>query len=348
MRRAGGRAILVLLSLMLLWAGPAAARDALEEARALAAGHDYARALERLQGFLEQHPDHVEARLLQGVILTRQGHPDRAIDLFRGLTVDHPELAEPYNNLAVLYASQGRFEEARVALLEAIRVAPGYDVAHENLGDVYSKLAALAYSQAHELNRDNRRVTRKLDRISGMLRQEQITTADESPPPAAPPAGGIASAGAAPSCYVVREFADREAAGAAARWLEARGAQARPRAEGAARGALQRVFLAPFASREEAEQRIAELQRHGLRDVAAYDAGGGRWGVSLGVFSRRASVERRVAELESLGYAVQTAPQDGGAAGWRLQVSVPDGVALAPAEFAAAFPGHTLAPAECP
>ena len=49
-----------------------------------------------------------------------------AIQVFTGLTEDYPELPEPYNNLAVLYAQQGDYEKARDALEAAqsrVRVA---------------------------------------------------------------------------------------------------------------------------------------------------------------------------------------------------------------------------------
>jgi ketosteroid isomerase-like protein len=57
-------------------------------------------------------------------------------------------LPEPYNNLAVLYASSGQYEKARITLEKAIRTNPSYMTAYENLGDVYGKLASQAYDKA--------------------------------------------------------------------------------------------------------------------------------------------------------------------------------------------------------
>jgi Flp pilus assembly protein TadD len=58
------------------------------------------------------------------------------------LIEDYPELPEPYNNLAVLYAQQKQFDKARTALEMAIRIHPGYATAYENLGDLHSRLAS--------------------------------------------------------------------------------------------------------------------------------------------------------------------------------------------------------------
>ena len=101
-------------------------------------------------------------RFLKGVIQTEAGRPADAIATFTKLTEDYPELPEPYNNLAVLYAGQSQFDKARAALEMAIRTNPSYATAHENLGDVYAKLASQAYSKALQLDAGNTGVQPKL------------------------------------------------------------------------------------------------------------------------------------------------------------------------------------------
>ena len=71
-------------------------------------------------------------------------------------------MPEPYNNLAVLYAGQNQFDKARTALEMAIRTNPSYTTAHENLGDVYAKLASQAYGKALQLDASNTAVPPKL------------------------------------------------------------------------------------------------------------------------------------------------------------------------------------------
>ena len=89
------------------------------------------------------------------MIQRESGKPTDAIATFTKLTEDYPELPEPYNNLAVLYAGQSQFDKARAALEMAIRTNPSYATAHENLGDVYAKLASQAYNKALQLDAAN-------------------------------------------------------------------------------------------------------------------------------------------------------------------------------------------------
>jgi tetratricopeptide (TPR) repeat protein len=101
-------------------------------------------------------------RFLKGVIQRDSGKATDAIATFTRLTEDFPELPEPYNNLAVLYAGQSQFDKARTALEMAIRTNPSYATAHENLGDVYAKLASQAYNKALQLDASNSGVPPKL------------------------------------------------------------------------------------------------------------------------------------------------------------------------------------------
>ena len=142
-------AVLVLAAALPL---AAARADAVDDARALLGKGQPAQALSAVETYLKEHPKDARARFLRGVILTEQHKPDEAIAAFRSLNEDMPELPEPYNNLAVLYAQQGRYEEARRVLETAIVAHPNYALAHENLGDIYARLAAQAYERASQLD----------------------------------------------------------------------------------------------------------------------------------------------------------------------------------------------------
>jgi tetratricopeptide (TPR) repeat protein len=116
--------------------------DDLDDASKLLKAGQRDQALERVNRVLAQKKDDPKARFLKGVILTEQGNTREAIDTFTKLTQDYPNLPEPYNNLAVIYAGQGQYDKARAALEQSIRTHPSYATAYENLGDVYAKLAA--------------------------------------------------------------------------------------------------------------------------------------------------------------------------------------------------------------
>ena len=118
---------------------------------------------------LQEDERNVTFRFLKGLILTRLNELDQARDLFVELTREHPDLPEPYNNLAVIYASQGDFEKAREALQQAINTHPSYATAHENMGDIYAKMASKAYNQALELDADNTSAKAKLSLINDLF-----------------------------------------------------------------------------------------------------------------------------------------------------------------------------------
>ncbi len=126
-------------------------------------------ALGKVEQSLANKPRDPQMRFMKGVIQTESGKPADAITTFTQLTEDFPELPEPYNNLAVLYAGQSQFDKARAALEMAIRTNPSYATAHENLGDVYAKLASQAYSKALQLDTNNTSVPPKLNLIRNIF-----------------------------------------------------------------------------------------------------------------------------------------------------------------------------------
>ncbi|MCU0925469.1 MAG: tetratricopeptide repeat protein [Hydrogenophaga sp.] len=142
--------------------------DYAEVNRLMRAGQ-MAEALSKADQFLATKPRDPQMRFLKGVIQTESGKPTDAISTFSKLTEDFPELPEPYNNLAVLYAGQSQFDKARAALEMAIRTNPSYATAHENLGDVYAKLASQAYSKALQLDASNAAVAPKLSLIRNLF-----------------------------------------------------------------------------------------------------------------------------------------------------------------------------------
>ncbi|MEW5835466.1 MAG: tetratricopeptide repeat protein [Pseudomonadota bacterium] len=126
---------------------------------------DAVAALQRLDREIEAAPRDPQLRFLKGVLLAESGRSAEAADIYLRLTQEFPELPEPHNNLAVLYAADGRLDEARAALETALRNDPGYATAHENLGDVYARLALRSYERAGTLGAELQRklqLTRQL------------------------------------------------------------------------------------------------------------------------------------------------------------------------------------------
>ena len=135
----------------LLGAGVAHAEDYSDITQLLKTGKA-AEALVKADQRLAATPRDPQLRFLRGVAQADSGKQGEAITTFTKLTEEYPELPEPYNNLAVLYANQNQLDKARTALEMAIRTNPSYATAHENLGDIYAKLAGQAYNKALQLD----------------------------------------------------------------------------------------------------------------------------------------------------------------------------------------------------
>lgn len=158
----------LILSLAGLCAFPVMADELSDVSQLLRAGQHGA-ALAKADAFLNKNPRDAQMRFLKGVILTEQNKSAEAITIFSKLTDDYPTLPEPYNNLAVLYASSGQYEKARTALDMAIRTNPTYATAYENLGDVHAKLASQAYDKALQLDNSNVGAKSKLTMVRTLV-----------------------------------------------------------------------------------------------------------------------------------------------------------------------------------
>ena len=175
MKAAVLRAILGATVLMLAPSPDVVAAD-IDDARALMRQGQLGEALERLDSHLAGQPNDPQGRFLKGVVLAEQQNVDEAIAVFNNLTADFPDLPEPHNNLAVLYAAKGEYERARDSLLVAISTHPSYATAHENLGDIYAKMAGIAYDKALELDGHNRSARSKLGLLSELFSVSGTTT----------------------------------------------------------------------------------------------------------------------------------------------------------------------------
>ena len=203
--------VAMLLGTLLLSASAGA--DELQDATQLFKQGQQSQALSKINSYLSGKPKDAQGRFLKGLILTEQNKTTDAIKIFADLTQDYPELPEPYNNLAVLYASQGQYDKARSALEMAIRTHPSYATAHENLGDIYAKMASQAYNRALQLDSSNTTTQTKLAMIQDLFSEKPHAggvqhstvvcskpvadapkTAAAVPPPTAPQAAPVKAA----------------------------------------------------------------------------------------------------------------------------------------------------------
>lgn len=156
-------------------------------------------AAQRAQNGLKQNASDVQLRFLQGVIATEQRKYDQAIQIFTALTQEFPAMPEPYNNLAVLYAAKGEDRKAAQVLEQAIRTNSSYATAHENLGDLYARMASDAYAKALQLDGSRKPEQPKLSLIKQIAATGPATAAASTKPAAAAPAPVTVAAASAPA-----------------------------------------------------------------------------------------------------------------------------------------------------
>lgn len=130
---------------------------------------------------LQERPRDPQWRFLRGVLAAQEGQTENAVVEFESLTQAFPELAEPYNNLAVLHLKQGRVREAREALERAILNRPDYGLAYENLGDLYTRLAQEAYSDAARRKGSTAYAPAKRDHLRSVPSAPKQATAPKQP-----------------------------------------------------------------------------------------------------------------------------------------------------------------------
>ncbi len=158
-----------------------------EVARLIREGQ-FAPARAKLDSVLATDAKNPQARFLKGVVQTDEAETDAAIATFQALTEDYPELPEPYNNLAVIWAQRGEYDKARKALELALTTRPDYAIAHENLGDIYSRMASAEYDRAIALDKTNRSAQAKLALVRELFAVAPSSTAPRPPEPKPAPA----------------------------------------------------------------------------------------------------------------------------------------------------------------
>lgn len=148
------------LLLMLACTWSAMAADPVYDINQLVKKGKSEQALEQINAYLGAQSKNAwgrnitQMRFLKGVLLAEQKRNPEAIQVFIKLTQDYPDLPEPYNNLAAVFATQGQFEKARDVLERGLRTDPAYAAAYRNLNNVYAQLASRAYDRTVQADKN--------------------------------------------------------------------------------------------------------------------------------------------------------------------------------------------------
>ncbi|MDQ6993973.1 MAG: tetratricopeptide repeat protein [Mariprofundaceae bacterium] len=151
--------VLRLLSVMLCYVsflsiGAFASEDLSQKARqALSAGH-IDEATNLLHQQVKNNPRDYQAWFLLGVSQSKMQRYHPAIESFRRVIELRSDLAEPHNNLAVIYNELGDVPAAIKELEASLKKHPDYLIAEENIADLYIKMALNYYKKALEKTDD--------------------------------------------------------------------------------------------------------------------------------------------------------------------------------------------------
>jgi tetratricopeptide (TPR) repeat protein len=176
----------------------AALADEIADVNLLYQSRKYAEALGKADAYLKRSPRDAAMRFVKGLTLADMGRHSEAIEVFKSLIADFPSMPEPYNNLAVLYAASGQYDQARAVLERAVEANPNYTRASENLADTYVTLASQYYARTLQQDPGNAKVRLKYLKVRSALE-----TGEEN----APSAKGNAPANAAVSAPMPAKLA---------------------------------------------------------------------------------------------------------------------------------------------
>ena len=364
----GRRELLAFAALaVLLPATGLSADEPIDGVLSLLSERRYSEARSELTPLLKRDPQAARLRLIDGILRAREGRTAEAIVIFEKLRHDRPDMFEPHNNLAVLYAGQGRLDAARGSLAAALERRPDA-VAYANLGDLHMRLADRAYARARDLGGG-------IGATAGVAgcgdqKGSPCPAAQAPPPPPAaianerplalvapngkapipiPSARPAAAFSSEPRCLHAGRFKDRAAATEAAEWLQARGAELHDiRHEERRVVKNYRVYLPAASDSAAAKAKLRELRGRGIRDVAIIANGTSANRISLGLYRSAKNAKRRVAQLKKLGYPAKSAANTGKITEYAVQARIGGTRSALEAAWSEKFAGNPVRYADCP
>jgi tetratricopeptide (TPR) repeat protein len=112
-------------------------------------------ALVNTNALLKADPNSVPVLFLKAQIESENQDLNGAISTYKKIIALEPGHLQAYNNLAALYAQQGKLKQASTILEQAIRSDPVFTTIHANLRAIYVDMSQKHYRQALKLKAEN-------------------------------------------------------------------------------------------------------------------------------------------------------------------------------------------------
>ncbi len=161
----------------------------ISQAATIQSARDYYRAgklelaLVNTSALLKANPDSIPALFLKAQIESERQGLDEAIATYKKIIVLEPGHLQAYNNLAALYAQQGKLKQASAILEQAIRSDPVFTTIHTNLRAIYVDMSQKHYRQALKLKPENNNTqiaTIDIDNSVDQILSEEVQVMPES------------------------------------------------------------------------------------------------------------------------------------------------------------------------
>lgn len=135
---------------LLLLAGHVTA-DSLKTISTQIQNGEHGQALTAVDQLLGKTPTDPQTLFLKARALEAATQELQAIEVYKQLIQTYPNMPEPYNNLAVLYAEQGKLDAARLVLEQGLNSHQSYSTIYNNLSNIYLEMARDSYIKALQL-----------------------------------------------------------------------------------------------------------------------------------------------------------------------------------------------------
>lgn len=136
-------------------------------------------ALKQMDLALKANPKNVQIQFKRAVVYTRMGQRAKTKQALTDLIDRYPEIVEPYNNLAAIYASEGNYTKATALLTQAVTLNPNFAMGYENLGDLAlqgrhadAQKALQYYEKALSITPNDKPLARKTKALKAQLEEK--------------------------------------------------------------------------------------------------------------------------------------------------------------------------------